>query len=79
MESKEKDRMILSIAENLDLCEWLIERGLGLDECACVLCEMECGDTFALALARVFQRREKLKEKLHEKTNQPSWDNPLTP
>lgn len=79
MESKEKDRMILSIAENLDLCEWLMERGLGLGECACVLCELECGDTFALALARVFQRREKLKEKLDEKTKSTNCGNPIIP
>jgi hypothetical protein len=79
MESKEKDRMILSITENLDLCEWLMERGLGLGECACVLCELECGDTFALALARVFTRRKQLAEKMHEKTDKTDWGSPIVP
>ncbi len=79
MEKQEKNNMILSITENLDLCEWLMERGLGLGECACVLCELECGDTFALALARVFSRRKQIAEKMHEKTNQPSWDSPISP
>lgn len=79
MEKQEKGHMILSITENLDLCDWLMERGLGLGECACILCELECGSTFALALARVFQRRKHLAEEIHEKATPPDYGNPITP
>ena len=77
MEKQEKNRMILSITENLELCEWLMERGLVHDECACILCELECGDTFALALARIFTRRKQLAEIIHEKSKQNNITNPV--
>jgi len=79
MERQEKDRMILTVEQNIELCDWMLARGLALGECACVLCEMECGDTFALALARVFKRRQQLAEKIHDKTNGPDWGNPIVP
>ena len=66
MESQKENRMIMSVAENLDLCEWLLEQGLSLPECACILCEMECGQTFAMSLSRVFKRRILNGEKLHD-------------
>lgn len=71
--------MILPIEENLSLCDWLLDNGLGLGECACILCEMECGDTFALALMRVFIRRKQIKEQLDEKTKSTDWGSPITP
>ena len=79
MEIQKEDRMILTIEENLSVCEWLMERGLGLGECACLLCEMECGETFALALRRVFLRRQQYKEKIDEKSKDTDWGNPVVP
>lgn len=79
MEKQEKDHMILSIEESLDLCDWLLERGIGLGECACVLCELNCGETFALSLMRVFIRRKELQEKINDKAKTNDWSDPITP
>ncbi len=79
MEKQEKNSMILSVEESLDLCDWLLERGIELDECACILCELNCGETFALSLLRVFNRRKEKMEKQNDKTNRPDWGSPITP
>lgn len=79
MEEQEKDFMILSIEQNMHICDWLLERGLGLGECACVLGDLECGDTFALALLKVFMARRKRMEDMHEEFDVPDWGNPITP
>lgn len=71
--------MILTVEENMHICDWLLERGLGLGECACMLGDMECGDTFALALLKVFLARRKKMEAIDEEFNVPDWGNPITP
>jgi hypothetical protein len=69
--------MTLTIEESLTVCTWLMERGLGLEECACILCDMECGDTFALSLIKVFLKREQYKEKVDERFKDVDWGNPV--
>jgi hypothetical protein len=71
--------MILTVEENMHICDWLLERGIGLGECACMLGDMECGDTFALALLKVFLARRKKMEAIDEEFNVPDWANPITP
>ncbi|MFI0477766.1 MAG: hypothetical protein ACH349_01385 [Candidatus Rhabdochlamydia sp.] len=71
--------MILSLPESLDLGDWLYKRGLGLGEVADVLCDIECGDTFALALKKAFFNRKKTMEKVDEKKTIYDWGNPITP
>lgn len=68
------------IRQELDLCEWLMNRGLGLEECAWVLSDLYTGYTFPLALLNVFHDRKLLLEKCHAKNNDISdWGNPITP
>jgi len=71
--------MILDVEESKELCDWLMERGLGLGETAHFLCDLGCGDTFAIALMKVFKHRQNLMEKLHAKKPIPDWGNPITP
>lgn len=63
--------MIFEIEEAKSHCDWLLDRGLGLGECANVLCDMQCGDTFSLALLKVFKHRSDLLDR--------RWDIPITP
>ena len=49
--------MTLTIKENQELCDWMLEKGLRMSEAAGLLCNLECGDTFPLALAKVFRNR----------------------
>ncbi len=67
--------MIIEINEAKELCDWLIQRNVGIGEAAQMLCNIELGDSFALALLKVFIERKKLMEKLHEKTPV-DWGNP---
>jgi hypothetical protein len=69
--------MILELDESMKLCDWLIEKGLGLGEAAIVLNEIGCGDTLAIALLKVFKARKILQEKTYEKNNMPDWGNPI--
>jgi hypothetical protein len=70
--------MIFEVEEAQKLCDWMLDRGLGLGECAYMLSHMECGDTFALALFKVFKNRELKTERLHERFNARDWGNPIT-
>lgn len=70
---------IISKEEAKELTEWLIEKGLGLGECAYMMCNMECGDTFALALLKVFNERKQKMEALNAKNPLSDWGCPLTP
>lgn len=71
--------MILGLEESKELCDWLMERGLGLEEVAHFLCDLGCGDSFAIALLKVFINRQEKLEKLHDKNPIPDWGNPITP
>lgn len=71
--------MILELDESMKLCDWLMERGLGLGEAAVVLADIACGDTLAIALLRVFKGRKILQEKTYEKNTIPDWGNPIVP
>lgn len=71
--------MIFHIEEAKTHCDWLLSRGLGLGECAHILADLECGDTFALALMKVFKNRQDQLEKIHEKLNAHDWGSPITP
>ncbi len=66
--------MILDIKESQELCDWLIQRGLGLGEAAYVLCDISLGDPLGLALVKTFNRR-----KDHDKSSNIDWGNPITP
>ncbi len=65
--------MILDIEESKELCDWLLGRGLGLGECAHVLCDLTCGDTLAIALLKVFKHRQLIQDKIHEKDHPIDW------
>ncbi len=68
------------IKEDLDLCEWLMINGLGLEESAWVLSDMKIGYSFAASLLNVFHERKLLLEKCNAKNNDSSdWGNPITP
>lgn len=65
--------MILDIKESQELCDWLLQRGLALSECADLLMNLGCGDTFAMALFKVFLKRKELLEERDEKFNSYDW------
>ncbi len=71
--------MHLSIEESQNICDWLLDRGLGLGECACVLGDLECGDSFALALLKVFNERKIMMESIHAKDSPIDMGNPIVP
>lgn len=71
--------MMLDIKESQNLCDWLLERGLGLSECACVISHIECGDPFSLALLKVFIERKKMMEKIDENDAFNPWHDPIIP
>lgn len=70
--------MILDLKESQELCDWLLQRGIGLDEAACVLGDISCGDTLAIALLKVFNHRKSNMEKKHENLFSNDWGNPIT-
>lgn len=67
--------MNLDLKESQDLCDWLLQRGITLSEAACVLGDLTAGDTFCLALLKVFNHR---KEKSNENKFANDWGNPIT-
>lgn len=71
--------MILDLAESKELCDWLLERGLGLDDAAYVLCDLACGDSLGIALLKVFKHRQLKLEETNAKNNMSDWGNPITP
>jgi hypothetical protein len=57
----------LDIHESKSLCEWLMEKGLSLKECARFLSFLETGESFACCLLGLFiDRKEECKAALHE-------------
>lgn len=59
METKKVELMDkMEISEARELCDWLVQKGLGMGECAHVITDLELGDSFGLALLKVFKRRE---------------------
>lgn len=80
MEKQEGSRMILEVEESQSVCEWLIDRGLSLEESAKVLAYLECKNSFCVAILKVFIERRSLKKEL---SDEPSprfdWCNPITP
>lgn len=78
MEKQEKHFMILTIEENMQMCDWLIQKGLCLAECATVLVNIECGNTFAFALSKVFIERTKKMEEMDEEFDSFDWGSPIT-
>ncbi len=72
--------MILDLRESQELCDWLMRRGLGLGECADLLCDLACGDSFCIALLKVFKNRQLKHEEIHAKNPMPDfWGDPITP
>lgn len=69
--------MIRDIKESQEMCDWLIERGLGLNESAWVLCHLIDGDTLDIALIKVFKQRELKLEAVNEKVNINDWSCPI--
>ena len=70
--------MIFEIEEARKHCDWMLDIGLGLHECAYILSHMECGDTFTLAFLKAMKNREIKMEKLHERFDTRDWGNPIT-
>lgn len=71
--------MILDLNESKELCDWLLDRGLGLGEAAWVLGDLACGDSLAIALLKVFKERKLKLEAIHEKNPINDFGNPITP
>lgn len=71
--------MILDLKESKELCDWLLDRGLGLCEAAWVLGDLACGDSLAIALLKVFKERKLKLEAIHAKNPINDWGNPITP
>lgn len=71
--------MTLELEESKKLCDWLMERGLGLGECAWVLMDLASGDSLGQALHKVFKHRKEMMEAINEKANYALWDCPITP
>lgn len=71
--------MILDLKESKELCDWLLDRGLGLGEAAWVLADLACGDSLAIALLKVFKDRKLKLEAIHAKNTINDWGNPITP
>lgn len=69
--------MIFDPEEAKNHCDWLLDRGLGLHECAMFLADMELGDSFTLSLLKVFSERKNKMRKLYDKHNS-DWNNPIT-
>lgn len=65
--------MILNIQESMDLCDWLLEREVYLSESANILVDLQHGETFGLALKKVFKNRCEMIEKMNQQTLE--WDN----
>ncbi len=79
MEKQKGINMIMSWQENMEICEWLIEKGLSLEESALVIGDMEGGDTFAHSILKVFTHRKKKMEEIYAKYPTFDWGNPVTP
>lgn len=79
MEKQKENSVILDVKECQEICDWLLKRGLSLRECAAFLCDMQSGDTFALALTKVFLNRKQTQEDIHAKNHVVDWGNPITP
>jgi hypothetical protein len=75
---RQEEGMILDLKESQDLCDWLLQRGISLDEAACIIADISCGDTFCIALLKVFNHRKSNKEKIHENIFSNAWSNPIT-
>lgn len=71
--------MILDLNESKELCDWLLDRGLGLGEAAWVLADLTCGDSLAIALLKVFKERKLKLEAIHAQVPISDWGNPITP
>ena len=71
--------MILNLQESLDLGDWLLIRGLGLGEVSELLSDLECGDSFPLALRKIFYKRQIISKEINEKKSIHDWGNPITP
>lgn len=75
MEAKEIESMKhLSLPQSVELSDWLVDKGLGMGECAHLITDIELGDSFGMALLKVFKRREVL-ERSHEKVV--DWTMPI--
>lgn len=64
----------MPLSQSCELCEWLVGKGLRMDECAHLITDMELGDSFGMALLKVSKRREV--DKQNEITN--DWGLPIT-
>lgn len=79
MEKQEENRMILELDESEALCDWLLERGIGLEEAAHVLCSLNNRETLGSALLEVFKNRKLNLGHYHGKNISDDWGNPITP
>lgn len=78
MEEQEGNRMILDLKESQELFDWLLQRGLNLGEAAYVLCDIISGHSLGVALVKVWEYRNLLKEGKDE-SSVFDWGNPITP
>jgi hypothetical protein len=50
--------MILNLFDSIELCDWLVDKGLSLEEAAHVLIEITMGDPLSVALMKIFDKRK---------------------
>ena len=59
--------MNLDLKTKQELCDWLMQRSLDLGEAAHVIAYFEGGDSFEIALLKVFQHRKNMMEEKDQK------------
>ena len=57
---------MFSIREEMDLCEWLMSRGLGLGEAANLIVYMEQRNSFGKALCIIYEERKLKIKEIHD-------------
>ena len=69
----------MDLHESKELIDWLMEKGLDLQDSAAVLCYITCGSTLGVSILNVFIDKNRKEEKTREKYSIPDWGNPITP
>lgn len=68
----------MDLEESKELIDWLMEKGLDLQDSAAVLCYITCGSSLGVSILNVFIDKKK-EENKREKYSIPDWGNPITP
>ena len=68
---------MLNAEESKDWMEWLVDRGMTLEESARCICDFQSGSPLCTSIIRTFLNRRK--EVKNEADNVVDWGNPITP